>query len=36
MLHFMSTNIHQSDKLEVLEKLEAMPEVLECHCLTGV
>ena len=36
MLHFMSTNIHQFDKLEVLEKeLEAMPEVLECHCLTG-
>ncbi len=33
---FMSTNIHQSDKLEVLEKeLESMPEVLECHCLTG-
>jgi Lrp/AsnC family transcriptional regulator, leucine-responsive regulatory protein len=33
---FMSTNIHQYEKLEVLEKeLEAMPEVLECHCLTG-
>ncbi|MCR1808433.1 Lrp/AsnC family transcriptional regulator, partial [Stenotrophomonas geniculata] len=33
---FMSTNIHQFDKLEVLEKeLESMPEVLECHCLTG-
>ncbi|WP_249685913.1 Lrp/AsnC family transcriptional regulator, partial [Bacillus velezensis] len=33
---FMSTNIHQSDELEVLEKeLEAMPEVLQCHCLTG-
>ncbi len=32
----MSTNIHQFDKLEVLEKeLESMPEVLECHCLTG-
>ncbi|WP_028402791.1 Lrp/AsnC family transcriptional regulator [Ectobacillus panaciterrae] len=33
---FMSTNIHQAEKLEVLEKaLEHMPEVLECHCLTG-
>nr|WP_239587781.1 Lrp/AsnC family transcriptional regulator [Bacillus pakistanensis] len=33
---FMSTNIHQAEKLEVLEKaLESMPEVLECHCLTG-
>ncbi|CAI8728528.1 MULTISPECIES: Lrp/AsnC family transcriptional regulator [Bacillus] len=33
---FMSTNIHQSEKLEVLEReLESMPEVLECHCLTG-
>ncbi|WP_078408788.1 Lrp/AsnC family transcriptional regulator [Priestia abyssalis] len=33
---FISTNIHQAEKLEVLEKaLESMPEVLECHCLTG-
>jgi Lrp/AsnC family leucine-responsive transcriptional regulator len=33
---FMSTNIHQHEKLEVLEKaLESMPEVLECHCITG-
>ncbi|MFC7391948.1 Lrp/AsnC family transcriptional regulator [Scopulibacillus cellulosilyticus] len=33
---FMSTNIHKAEKLEVLEKeLMAMPEVLECHCLTG-
>ncbi|GIN88040.1 AsnC family transcriptional regulator [Heyndrickxia sporothermodurans] len=33
---FMSTNIHQADKLELLEKeLKAMPEVLECYCLTG-
>lgn len=33
---FMSTNIHQQEKLEVLEKaLESMPEVLECHCITG-
>ena len=33
---FMSTNIHQTEKLEVLEKaLESMPEVLECHCITG-
>ena len=33
---FMSTNIHQTEKLEALEKaLESMPEVLECHCLTG-
>lgn len=33
---FMSTNIHQAEKLELLEKeLEAMPEVLECYCLTG-
>lgn len=33
---FISTNIHQADKLEILEKeLAAMPEVLECHCLTG-
>lgn len=33
---FMSTNIHQAEQLEVLEKaLSSMPEVLECHCLTG-
>lgn len=33
---FMSTNIHQAEKLERLEKeLKLMPEVLECHCLTG-
>lgn len=33
---FMSTNIHQDEKLEVLEKaLNSMPEVLECHCITG-
>ncbi|MEC0210908.1 Lrp/AsnC family transcriptional regulator [Paenibacillus ehimensis] len=33
---FMSTNIHQAEQLEVLEKaLRSMPEVLECHCLTG-
>ena len=33
---FISTNIHQTEKIEVLEKdLEAMPEVLECHCITG-
>lgn len=33
---FMSTNIHQAEKLEVLEKaLKSMPEVLECHCITG-
>ena len=33
---FISTDIHHADKLEVLEhNLEAMPEVLECHCLTG-
>ncbi|MEH7463069.1 Lrp/AsnC family transcriptional regulator [Bacillus thuringiensis] len=33
---FVSTNIHQAEKLEVLEKaLREMPEVLECHCLTG-
>lgn len=33
---FMSTNMHQADKLESLEKrLESMKEVLECHCLTG-
>ncbi|WP_108670320.1 Lrp/AsnC family transcriptional regulator [Peribacillus acanthi] len=33
---FINTNIHQADMLEVLEKeLVAMPEVLECHLLTG-
>ncbi|MBM7645442.1 DNA-binding Lrp family transcriptional regulator [Scopulibacillus daqui] len=33
---FVSTNIHQAEKLEVLEKeLKSMPEVLECYCLTG-
>lgn len=33
---FISTNIHQAEKLEVLEySLEAMSEVLECHCLAG-
>lgn len=33
---FMSTNIHQDEKLEALEKaLNSMPEVLECHCITG-
>ncbi len=33
---FMSTNIHQAEQLEVLEEaLSSMPEVLECHCLTG-
>ncbi|KAB2334518.1 Lrp/AsnC family transcriptional regulator [Cytobacillus depressus] len=33
---FVSTNIHHVEKLEALEKeLGLMPEVLECHCLTG-
>jgi len=33
---FISTNIHQSEKLKCLEEaLKSMPEVLECHCLTG-
>ncbi|UOE55985.1 Lrp/AsnC family transcriptional regulator [Bacillus sp. CMF12] len=33
---FMSTNMHQAERLESLEKtLESMKEVLECHCLTG-
>lgn len=33
---FVSTNLHQEEKLEILESnLTAMPEVLECHCLTG-
>lgn len=33
---FISTDIHHAEKLEILEQnLKAMPEVLECHCLTG-
>lgn len=33
---FISTNVHQAKQLEVLEnELAAMPEILECHCLTG-
>ncbi|MDN7240805.1 Lrp/AsnC family transcriptional regulator [Planococcus sp. N028] len=33
---FISTNIHQADELQVLENaLEAMPQILECQCLTG-
>lgn len=33
---FISTNIHQAEQLDILESaLEAMPEILECHCLTG-
>jgi Lrp/AsnC family transcriptional regulator, leucine-responsive regulatory protein len=33
---FMSTNLHQAEKLEALEgTLESIKEVLECHCLTG-
>ena len=33
---FISTNIHQAEQLDILENaLEAMSEVLECHCLTG-
>lgn len=33
---FISTNIHQAEQLDILESaLRAMPEVLECHCLTG-
>ncbi|KRE07058.1 Lrp/AsnC family transcriptional regulator [Priestia megaterium] len=33
---FISTNIHQAEKLDALENaLRSMPEVLECHCLTG-
>ncbi|MFD0825803.1 Lrp/AsnC family transcriptional regulator [Neobacillus sp. M.A.Huq-85] len=33
---FVSTNIHQKEQLEYLEKaLNLMPEILECHCLTG-
>ncbi|MGO4889492.1 Lrp/AsnC family transcriptional regulator [Anaerobacillus sp. MEB173] len=33
---FISTNIHQAEKLDVLEDaFRQMTEVLECHCLTG-
>lgn len=33
---FINTNIHQAEQLEVLERtLQSMPEVLECHLLTG-
>lgn len=33
---FINMNIHQSDEVETLEKaLRSMPEILECHCLTG-
>ncbi|MEB1809611.1 MAG: Lrp/AsnC family transcriptional regulator [Bacillaceae bacterium] len=33
---FISSNIHHSEKLDVLEEaFRQMPEVLECHCLTG-
>lgn len=33
---FISTTVHQSEELQVLESaLQDMPEVLECHCLTG-
>ncbi|WP_445491502.1 Lrp/AsnC family transcriptional regulator [Niallia sp. 03133] len=33
---FISMNIHQGDKFEFLENsIKEMPEVLECHCLTG-
>lgn len=33
---FMSTNMHQAEKLSLLEDtLKSMKEVLECHCLTG-
>lgn len=33
---FISTNVHQKSELEALEQaLYAMPEVLECHCITG-
>lgn len=33
---FVSTNIHQMELLEDLEDaMKTMPEVLECHCLTG-
>ena len=33
---FISTNLHQTGTLEKLEvNLAKLPEVLECHCLTG-
>ncbi|UII55526.1 Lrp/AsnC family transcriptional regulator [Cytobacillus spongiae] len=33
---FMSTNVHEAEKLSSLEKsLYSMKEVMECHCLTG-
>ena len=33
---FISTNIHQAEQLETLEKeLASLPEILECHCITG-
>lgn len=33
---FINTHIHQADQLNALEEaLRTMPEVLECHCLTG-
>ncbi|MGG1401065.1 Lrp/AsnC family transcriptional regulator [Bacillus salipaludis] len=33
---FLSTNIHQKEQLEQLEgEMNSMPEILECHCLTG-
>ncbi|HWI50367.1 MAG TPA: Lrp/AsnC family transcriptional regulator, partial [Rummeliibacillus sp.] len=33
---FISTNIHQAEQLETLEKeLAFLPEILECHCITG-
>ncbi|OIK15153.1 AsnC family transcriptional regulator [Bacillus sp. MUM 116] len=33
---FVSTNIHQKEQLEQLESaMNSMPEILECHCLTG-
>lgn len=33
---FVSTNIHQREQLENLEsQMKKMPEILECHCLTG-
>lgn len=33
---FISSNIHHAEKLDLLEDaFRQMPEVLECHCLTG-
>jgi DNA-binding Lrp family transcriptional regulator len=33
---FISSNIHHSEKLDIIEEaFYQMPEVLECHCLTG-